>query len=343
MAVGEAETPSFLVESEDAAWKLLKRAVDGEFDDLRERPNIQFADWARLSVHLGIGESTITPREMRGLLAMQEALHRTYAIFRYDTRLLTTLSDEERDDLQIIVKVSPGSSNFDIDLNKILERVIDKAGDAMEAKHWMVIALAVALILGGKTTYSDYLDHMVQVRKEEVISQEKIELLTAQKFLSAQETERMKVMTTALSEHPQLSQAESEIDAGKKGLLKSLPAGVDSEINGIPISGEIAHEIVKTARQRSEEVTIQGSYRILRVDASMSYGFRVKLENVESGDTFTTGVQDILKSEEQVNLLKDAEWAKRPVMVTINGKVRRGQIVEAVIIGVEEIPSRKTP
>jgi hypothetical protein len=338
MAVGAAETPAFRVADESAAWDILKRALGGEFDDLEAPPQIEFDKWVSLRIRLGIGESTITPTEMHGLLAVQEALYRTYAILKYDTRLLTSLSDEEKQYLEIVVKVSPGSSIFDIDLQELLRRALEKAGDKMEARHWIIMFVTVSLLITGNVTYSDYLNHMAQIRKEEVISEDKKAMLEAQTFVSAQETERMKILAEALSENPQLSRVEEEVNHAKKELLKSLPEEGNSEINGIVISGEIAHEIIKTARQPSEDIEFAGVYKILRVDASVSRGFRVKLESVETGDTFTTGVEDILKSEQQVQLLKDAEWAKRPVLVTVAGKVRRGRIVQAVITAVKEAP-----
>ena len=60
-----------------------------------------------------------------------------------------------------------------------------------------IAAIGVALIYFGNSTLDGYLQGRLEMRRDEIASEEKREELATQKFLSEQETERMKILERA--------------------------------------------------------------------------------------------------------------------------------------------------
>lgn len=325
-----ADGGGIVIRNEDDAWKYLELAVAGEFD-AADDVNINFEGWPTLTIKVQLPEATITPAIMAAFVDLQEAIYRGHAEIRYGKSDLRTLTADEREALEFRVKVEPGSSIFGIEGKEVLNSLTEAMKETMTPAAWVIIVLGVSLTWFGETAWHDYVDHRTQIRLAEVKSKEKQDLLAGLLGLSKQETERMKIMGQAVQQRGELSRAEEHADNAKKSVLKAMPEGDNVEIGRSVIHGSQARELAKSERRRSAPIVLRGVYAILRVDATAPDGFRVRLQRIDDGSTLTAGVQDVLISGKEREMIQEAEWAKKPIWLRIDAKRRDSEIVDAVI------------
>jgi hypothetical protein len=108
-------------------------------------------------------------------------------------------------------------------------------------------------------------------------------------------------------------------------------------IQGVSLSAAVAKEVSIKPRQSSTEVELTRIYRVAKVDTTVPDGFRVTLHDIKTGVEFSASLLDALVSGEHKALIRNAEWRKRPIKVSLTGRRRRGEIVDATITSVEEI------
>jgi hypothetical protein len=336
------EREALVITSEEEAWVALQAVLDGRYDD-RPEPEIVFQGWPTYHIHLENGESSITPSMMEGFIALQEGIYRTHTLLQRGTRNLNVITDEEKRALEIEVKVGGGSSSFDIDPKEVLNTLITQMGAHMDGGQYLILALTIAVLWFGRSSLRDYLQHLKEKREAEVVSRDKALMLQGQQFSSEEETRRMRILVSALGENAKLPAIEEEANLAKLGLLKSLPEDGESTVAGVVISGDVAHEIIKNPRRRSEDVVVDSLFSILRVDTTAPDGFRVRLFDLDNEITITAGVQDLLLSEQQRNIIRAAEWSKTPIRATIEAKRRGTELIDAVIRSVEAARAHAPP
>jgi hypothetical protein len=106
----------------------------------------------------------------------------------------------------------------------------------------------------------------------------------------------------------------------------------DAVINGVPIPSDVARSVTRKTHIESIDERRDGDYRVQKVDTTVLNGFRVFVVNIENGQTFAADVQEIMSSEKDREIIKNAEWSKVPVRLQINAKVKRGVVQEAAIL-----------
>ena len=318
-----------VIRSENDAWDVLRRALDGEFD--KYAPDIEFSGWPSLVIKVEIPKQTITPPLMVGFLAFQNAIYRSYSILKHETRNINKLTEEEKRALEISIYVSDGSSVFKAFAERLAKELSKVLRDKLEARHWVIIIVSVSLMYFSHSAYHDYLKNQLEERKAHVQLEEKRVLLESQKFLSAEETKKLELFARAMGEHKELPRLGAEVDISRQTILKGIGKTGDASIAGAEVSQELARELAKNPRHVSEKIEIQGEFRILNVDTTHPEGFRVRLERVTDKLRLTAGITDIMVSEKQREIIKNAEWEKKTVILTIDAKRRGDQIVDAII------------
>jgi len=306
-----------------------------------EGQSIRFEGWPQLTIHLkGSGfDSTITPPLMKAFIELQSNLYRSYAIARYNTPKVTVLNAQEKEALQIRVKVEAGSSLFSVNLQDLLENLGKELIGKMDAKSILMMVLGVAAIWGGQSAYSSYLNNRVEIRKIESQSEEKQLLLKAQeirleehKVSEQAETERMQTMAALIKAQPKMDTIKAYADDTRTELFKRSSDADEVEIQGMRMDGETAAELVKNARSKSEEIRLDGMYRILNVDSSNPDEFKVRIRSQESGDEFIAKVQDGTMDRRYLDAIQNGEWSRRPVRLQINAKSVKDEIKNAVVM-----------
>ncbi|HEK0816007.1 hypothetical protein [Pseudomonas aeruginosa] len=320
------------IRSEEEAFEAIERLLTG----VSFKGRIELEGWPKLKVRL-VGEkfeSSITPSVMRSFIELQNLVYRSYAIARYETDDTRRLSKEERDELEIQVKVEEGSSIFEIDFQDVLIKFAEKAGESMTPELMAVTVLGLGVLWAGKTAYGSYLNYRKEVRLAEVKSEEQRDMLSTMQALSREETQRAQVLNRLLLSQPSLAAVEQQAYDARTEMLKGFATADEATVSGFEVSQDVAKELVTNARRRAVEKRLDGYYRVVRVDSSDPDSFRVKVRRRKSGVEFEAYVENDTLDGEMKETLQYAEWERTTVFLNINAKVLDGDIRQAVILGV---------
>lgn len=302
---------------------------------------IELEGWPKLKVRL-VGEkfeSSITPSVMKSFIELQNLVYKSYAIAQYNTDDTRKLSKEERDELEIEVKVEEGSSIFEVDFQAVLLKFAEKAAETMSPELIAVTVLGLGVLWAGKASFSNYLNYRKDVRMAEVKSEEQREMLSTIKENSKEETERTRLLTQLLVSQPALEAVSRQAYDARTEMLKGFSTAEQATVSEITITQDVAQELVTSARRKATEKRMDGYYRIVRVDSSNPEEFKVKVRRHRSGVEFEAVVEDSTLDSEKKDVLQYAEWERTTVYLHINAKVLDDDIKQAVVIGVE----RKDP
>lgn len=321
------------IRNEDDAFKVIQEFLDGA----RFKGGVELEGWPKLKVRL-VGdkfESSITPSVMKSFIELQNVIYKSYAIAQYDTDDTRRLSKEERDELEIEVKVEEGSSIFEVDFQEVLIKFAEKAGETMPPEMMVVTILGLGVLWAGKTSYAAYLNYRKDVRSAEAKTEEQRDSLSTIEALSKQETARLEVLNRLLVSQPRLESVSRQVYDARTEMLKGFSTADEATVSGITVSGDIAQELVTNARRKAAEKRLDGFYRIVRVDSSNPDEFKVKVRKHRSSDEFEAIVEDTSLNEEKKDVLQYAEWERTTVFLSINAKVLDGAIKQAIVVGVE--------
>lgn len=318
---------SFVIQNEAQAWELLRDAVGGRLDS--DEFDLKFDNWPVLNIKFKGDQfnSSLTTKIMEGFIALQGDINRAYAKVKHGIPNANLLSVDEKKALEILVKVSPGSSDTSVNLQQTLETFVKEAVKTMKPIHIATIALGAGLMWAGTSCWNSYLDHQVEIKKLEI-----------EAFADEQETERMDIMRKAIDSRHELEVVrEDSVDFYNK-VLKSAATAESVQITDREISQEEVKVLVKNTRTKPDEVRLDGACRVLAVNSSVATGFSVKVRHIDSGREFKAELNEdfLARKEKFKTLIQQAEWGKKPVVLNLNCREKRGEITQATIIGVEE-------
>lgn len=316
----------------DAFAAIEKYLADGGF-----KGGVQLSGWPKLEIRL-VGDkfdASITPPVMRSFLELQNLVYKSYAIAQYDTDDTRKLSNEEREELEILVKVEEGSSIFEVDFQGVLEKFAEKAAETMPPELIAITIIGLGVLWVGKTSYSAYLNYRKEVRLGEVKTEEQRHMLDTMQQASKEETKRLELLTKLMVREPKLEAVSRQAYDSKTEMLKGFATADEATVSGVTTSGEIGQELVVNARRKAVERRLDGFYRVIRVDSSDPEAFKVKIRKHRGSLEFEAIVEDVSLDAEKKEVLQYAEWERTTVFLNINAKVLDDSIKNAVILGVE--------
>ncbi|WP_271105831.1 hypothetical protein [Pseudomonas tohonis] len=321
------------IRDEGDALEAIKRFMEGE----KLLADLELEGWPKLKVRL-VGDkfdSTITPTVMKSFIELQNLVYRSYALAQYQTDDTRKLSKDEREELEIEVKVEEGSSIFEVDFQEVLTKFAEKAAEQMTPEMIAITVLGLGVLWAGKTSYATYLDHRKEVRMAEAKTEEQRNLLAGMAQLSREETERLQVINRMIISHPMLNEVSKQAYDTRTEMLRGFASADSATIGEKEISPEIAHELVTNARRKAVEQRLDGYYRIQRVDSSNPDEFRVRVRRNKTDVQFEAIVEDAFLNNDMKETLQYAEWERTIVFLSINAKVLDGDIKQAIIIDVQ--------
>ncbi|WP_454710936.1 hypothetical protein [Cupriavidus nantongensis] len=320
----------YVVNSEKDAFDLLKRALS---EQLGDDFYLRFQDWPKVQVTLKGPEyqSTITPSLMQGLLDLQHGINKTYAQLVYDQPNAKSLKEADKEKLEFKAKVEEGSSIVTIDLSDFATNLATALVGKMDSSHIVIFGVVGASLWAAQTMYKHYAN--MQIKKKEIDAD-------ADKLvkLSEQETERLALVTKALAVQPRLAPIQEQAAATSMAMLKGISDADMIDLNGVKLTRDEAREVLATARTTSNEIQINGNYRILSVDTSKDEEFRIKVRFLHDGREFWARFRDDSLDREHVRALQQAEWGKAPVYLSVNATELRGQVTTATIVSAVQQP-----
>ncbi|MFX1677887.1 hypothetical protein PV762_01515 [Mitsuaria sp. CC2] len=326
--------PELVVRNEAEAYALLEKALNGKVEPWSA---LRLEGWPHLTIYLKGEkfEQTITPTVMKSLLEYQRLVYRAYASAKYDNES-KRLTDAEKEALEIRVKVEGGSTKLDLDVNALAIEFVKQMGAKMDSTHILIVLLTFLALYFGTSSLKTFLDNRREVRLKELTDDTQRQTLEVLKFSSAQETKRTELLTQAISELPSKLKAVEELSQDAKvELVKAVSEADTAKIGSVPMDGRTAMTLVQNARRTSDEVRLDGRYRLLKLDWSDASRFRVKVYNIVTGVELDAEVQDDTLTGNYRKLLQDAEWSRSPVLLQINARQVGQEFRGAVILKVE--------
>lgn len=328
-APDERAATTLVVRSEDDAFELLQLALTSE---LADQPYVlEFENWPILTLRfVGDGyDSTITPHIAEALVELQHAMNRSYARLVRHASSANVLTKEERQSIEFKAKVDEGSSLITVDLGEYAEQLTAALVGKMTGTELVVTILGIAISGGALLAYKAFL----AARSED----KKVDQATAQTVkLSEQETKRFEVFASALAQRPALKASHEDFDGVRHDVLKSVGDADQLDVQGVVLNQEQARAIAATSRSRAEEVQLNGIYRIVKIDWSKEDEVRISLFGTDANQReFIASMRAHNLTPQNIEKLKACEWDRKPVHLSINATVLRGEVTTATIVGVE--------
>ena len=341
MQAQTTELQNIIIRNEQDAYDFLRQIYETELGNDVSKLHVQFEGWPKVQVKL-TGEkyqSTITPSIMKAFLKLQDGLYRAYALAVYaDSR--HRLSDDEKKELELVIKVSQGSSEFsdDFDINGTINSLIQK----MKSGHLLIAIIFGFLCYFGRDSYQAFLDSKQEATVNELMAQsqkknnEHLEKMT-DKLLAEQAANR-EFIRTLVQQKPELEEIAIEAKETKREFFKQASDAEKINIQGVEVTGEQAKELAKKKRmppaREFEDIRLDGMYRILNVNTELDTGFKVSIRNEASGQELIAEVQDNTFQSQYKKAIETATFEKRPVALDINAKqkIANGTIYDVVVI-----------
>ena len=135
--------------SEEEAWELLRSLVEGRAV-AEKLPELVLGDWAEIDVYIPAEkyDSSLTPYMMKGWVDFQLSVYRSYSLARGGEAEARTLTDAEKERLELIVEVRSGSSDQSVNIQKILETTASSMVDKMEPTQILIVLMTLMAATG---------------------------------------------------------------------------------------------------------------------------------------------------------------------------------------------------
>lgn len=312
------------IQSEEQAWTYLKAALDGKYD--AQNLKVSFDGWPNIDVSVS-GEqfqSSLTPHLMQGFIDFQKDLNRAFAGLLYGVNNANRLSDDDRQDFELVIRVSPGSTILSASLQKSIGKCIEKLGEKVDSKQIVVLGCVAALYFGGTTMYKDYVKSQADAHDANV-----------KVAISKQETDRLKLIVEAQNQITDVLKIQVNAIEAQASLLKAGSQAKSVSIQGVTLSGSQVKEITANKPASSTEIQITESFRILMVDTSNHDSIKVKIQSGKK--ILIAEFKDETMDDREIKLLKDKLISREPVLLSVHTFQRRGEITKAYIERIQEI------
>jgi hypothetical protein len=131
-----------IVKSDEQAWELLQRALNGE--DLGAT---RFSGWPRLDIKLSGDdyESSLNSGQMSALVDLKDVFGRAYSVVAHGAYDMRRLKADESDELQFRTKVKKGSSILETDFTPLVQAFANAV--AANPSLALISALTLGLVL----------------------------------------------------------------------------------------------------------------------------------------------------------------------------------------------------
>lgn len=302
-------TPAALnvkVTNSEQAWELIRNLATNTVDTKGARLSFENFPVVAIKYDGPNFDATISTRICDVIYELQYEVNRIYALAVYgdETHLL---SKDEKEQLEIFIKVAPGSSDLFADLGKAFNKMVEEGFKKMDSKH-VAIVLATATVCLTTYVVSDrYFQYKESTSKDEIM-----------RTMSTEETERMKIIQEIVAVKPE---AETAVAAGKALGDKALKAIKPDETvtkEGETLNYTDVKEKFKRTRTTPEEVDFTAMVYIKEIKVSDQGEFFAHLELADSGETCTakiSGTESALKDG-----ILAAFGSRQAVSLVINGR-----------------------
>lgn len=318
------------ISSEEQAFDYLKKALRQQLTD--EPIEVVFDNWPIITLKLeGKGyDSTITSEMAGSLVELQQALNRTFARAVHNAPTARTLTLEEKKEIQFKAKVEKGSSLVTIDLGDYAQKIGLAITDKMTPEMLTITILGLAIAAGATISYKAFLKNRT----------EQLDAVTDAKkliSLSQEETKRLEIFADAMNKNPMLKNANEDFDVARHEMVKSVSDAKSISINNVELDNASAKAIASTSRTSSIQIQANGNYYIREIKWLTDEAL-LTLEDIGTKRTFKAAFNDTSLKPNELAIIKEKEWSRGVVYLSINATELRGDITSATIISVTAQP-----
>lgn len=309
-----------IIRSEADAWAALEAAMSGDANF--DATNVRFEGWPVFSMDAQGRDwhSSVPTRIMPPLLEVQRDINRAFAQAQYSEFNLRRLREDDRDELEVVVRVEEGSSLFSADLSAQLNKIAGAVFGRMNGTQATISVLGIALAISAPVMYKSWL-HERQAEKQ----------MSTQVELSKQETERMRVFGAAMKRQPEIAAVKDDVIETSNKMLKATRPGDTMSMRGVPVTAEEARELVQPEHERAKDMELNGRFRIIGNRTDKGSGFRITVRRESDGMQFSADVPQELDWDGK-QAIQHAEWTKSPVVLAVDAEMLHDKIARAVVI-----------
>lgn len=243
--------------SEDEAWDVLSQLIDGALD-IQSIEELEFGDWVKSSVYIPEEryDSALNTYMMQGWQDAQRALYRSYAIAAKGADDARSLTDLEREKLELVVKVKSGSSDQEADLGDILKEAVIAAVGNMEPRQIAVVLIVAILAWTGVTVTRHWLTKRAETKLAEINAGSKrdTDQLIAKAFETVQKVAvdqgRADLIVKATKANPALQTFTEEAEVARHSMVKHSSQS-DAVVNGVDIPADVGRNVTRETRTES--------------------------------------------------------------------------------------------
>lgn len=226
------------IRTEEDAWALLERVRAGapppdEIDVSDWNPELlYFPDAARGHV--------ISPTTARAVTEFHKSLQRGYAEIVYGSPNARLLKARDLERLELEILVTDGSNGLKAigdAIENLTSELAAALADKMTPEQITNIVLAFLLLYFGSSVAKQWIASAYRKKQKEVDANERMKL-------SEQETERLQIMASVVSEYKTLATVREEANEAHEALVRPATASDRTRVVGTEITADEAKVIV---------------------------------------------------------------------------------------------------
>jgi len=270
---------------------------------------------------------------MPALLELQKEVNRVYCLATYGDDNLRRLTKDDKDKLELLVKVDKGSSWYETLLQGPVAKIMQDAAQRMSIEQLITLLLVFGVLLSGHLGWKAWLGKQISDKELDI----KLDLAKL-------ENERLAIVTQAITQSPLIAQVAEVSNVVRTELLSKLKPDdsldvVSKDAAGnkttLTITGDDAGSITQTVREPVVERIVQGEFFLQAADFNKDNHVRITLRRVDDDYIFSADVpMDALEAKD-LDALKNDSWNKKNIPIKMLVREKNGKYTSAKVISVE--------
>jgi hypothetical protein len=280
-----------VISSEEDAFHYLMLASKGEF--VGKDVSFEFNNWPRLDINIKGDryKSTLPTGVMKGLIEYQGVINRAFALLG-DHASAKSISESERQDLEVVFEVSEGSSDISSLIPDQLWAIAEQAMLTMSGTELVTTVLGVALIIGLTKL------GLSKLKSNAELASEKLKYDFAKDIVE---------------QNVKLSQVNSDLNKAMLTVVKGAHDANFMRIGGITLDGAEIESLSRRKRSSTEKRRVDDVFLVKKLQTTDTkwkilfqhdkYGFiKVDLYKTQEADRVFDDIQDAFRKSSAVSL-----------------------------------------
>lgn len=338
------------VQTEEIAWDTLEKLINKELDADDTSLDFSNAEWIKFNFLLKGDkyQQSLTAPVMKGLIDYQAANYRSIALILKNKSIVSVLNDKQKDQFELIFKITEGSTGADADGKGIAE--ILNSSTTLEAVKKMsrlqvfTLILTYLLMSYGQGIYAEHLKGVTDVERIRADDARDVRQTEAQDKRDARQTDvinglleadrrKAELIEKLISKNTKANEIVVNQENAADSLLKNTDGAEYVILQGRRISRPQLDSLNKQTRRRAQPVFFDAKFIVRGNSPIEGGGFNLTIENTDTGDLFTAALIDPLVIAKATPVQK-AEWGSRPVRLQVRAKDKGDGPYEAEIVKV---------